>query len=639
MRLYGLGNQSLWSDEIGSVMVAQQSILHLIGFVGLNDINPPGFYLLLNSWLVFGESDFFVRLLPCILGALTIPTVYFVVKKMYSKTIGLSAAALLTFSPLHIYYSQELRYQTLLTLVAFFSWYLFWRCLNEDDKRNGLLYIIATASGCYIHYSFLLMPVAQFAYLVFTSRKDLDQKIKTAKHIKAVGIAFIPGALIAVIQYVRGNALIKSYAPKTNILVNLRDASHSFVAGQSPKRPATLIEVFDNLFAYRPGTFWILFFLLMLPVFFVFFTGVRRFCKSPTGQMLLFYFLFPLSGILFLSSAFPVFETKLLVPLLPPFFVIFAGGATVDLKRFSPVGLVVSAFLIIVFLLSFHQMHEDSRYHRDNWRGLARMIEQQEEKGDALVNFSFEMKYYFKGNSPFADIDSIPINKSSQQVFSLDEKESTWQAKKLAGYYQRLWIRKNQYNSIKWLNDFLNSLKKNTFDLTEKSMDGFGIPVALWATPLLPLKEHIVKFAQPVIDFSNRKFDLRQLTGFWMMTDDGWAWASNSAKAFLKVPPGANRIVAEVFVNTDILPEQNAQVEMLVDGVSVSREKVLHSKRFGLSAPVASELRVICVQITSNNSIVPDSKENIPEQRKRTLLVQKIEVLQTPDVSGKDSDF
>ncbi|MCB0226450.1 MAG: hypothetical protein KDI02_22345, partial [Anaerolineae bacterium] len=58
LRLYRLGEQSLWYDETVSAFLAGQSIPALIAHTA-RDIHPPGYYLLLHGWATLaGNSEF-----------------------------------------------------------------------------------------------------------------------------------------------------------------------------------------------------------------------------------------------------------------------------------------------------------------------------------------------------------------------------------------------------------------------------------------------------------------------------------------------------------------------------------------------------------------------------------------------------
>lgn len=127
LRFYKLGEWSFWGDEMFTVggredgfnysLVRQSISLSLIQFM--------------VAWL--GMTEWHARLVPALFGVVSIPTLYFLVKKMFNPATGLAAALLLAVSPWHLYWSQNARFYVPLllfyTLALFFFYFGF-----EEDK-------------------------------------------------------------------------------------------------------------------------------------------------------------------------------------------------------------------------------------------------------------------------------------------------------------------------------------------------------------------------------------------------------------------------------------------------------------------------------------------------------------------------
>lgn len=109
LRLYHLDYNSIWLDEAVTYSYAQKSFLEIWGVTSGGEYNPPLFYWLEHVMLFFGRSEFILRLIPAVLGILTIPIFYLIGKELMDRNAGIIAAALLSFSPFPIYYSQEAR--------------------------------------------------------------------------------------------------------------------------------------------------------------------------------------------------------------------------------------------------------------------------------------------------------------------------------------------------------------------------------------------------------------------------------------------------------------------------------------------------------------------------------------------------
>lgn len=131
IRLYHLTYHSLWFDEAMSVHWARSSVPRILE-VSMNlveDRLPPLYYLLLHYWRsLFGDGEVAVRLLSVLLGTLLVPLVYRLSVELFDgQRIAVLAAALTTFNPFLVWYSQEARMYALAALLATLGAWFFWR--------------------------------------------------------------------------------------------------------------------------------------------------------------------------------------------------------------------------------------------------------------------------------------------------------------------------------------------------------------------------------------------------------------------------------------------------------------------------------------------------------------------------------
>jgi len=125
LRLTDLGGPSLWLDEILHLQVAQslsdQPWYRLL--TGVHEVrgkteNGALYYGLqiLGQRLAPGETG--VRLLPAIVGILTLPLMALTGRLLGGRLVALAATFLLAVSPLHVYYSREGRPYSLVMALA-----------------------------------------------------------------------------------------------------------------------------------------------------------------------------------------------------------------------------------------------------------------------------------------------------------------------------------------------------------------------------------------------------------------------------------------------------------------------------------------------------------------------------------------
>ena len=172
LRLINL-DQSLWLDEaIQFKAVSQFSLVELFRVYLPTDFNPPLSYLINFGFSrVFGFSEMALRLPSVIFGALTVWQIY--------KLGGKWPALLLATSGLHLYYSQEARMYSLVTLAVTAS---FWALKN----KRWLIYILASLVAIYSHYLAVFIFPAQLFWVKKTEVKKL------ALAWLAIAIGFLP---------------------------------------------------------------------------------------------------------------------------------------------------------------------------------------------------------------------------------------------------------------------------------------------------------------------------------------------------------------------------------------------------------------------------------------------------------------
>ena len=122
LRLCHLDVQSLWYDEGVTAQVARLGVGELARWTA-DDIQPPLYYLLTGGWLRLlnpwaGPLAYVMRWLSAAAGVALIPLVWALGRRLWNERAGLLAAAMVTISPLMVYYSQEARMYALLTALT-----------------------------------------------------------------------------------------------------------------------------------------------------------------------------------------------------------------------------------------------------------------------------------------------------------------------------------------------------------------------------------------------------------------------------------------------------------------------------------------------------------------------------------------
>lgn len=118
IRLYGLDVNNIGLDESVSWFQSKDTFADLLVRTA-NDNYPPLHNIILFGVIhTAGDSEWLLRFPSVVFGVAAVPALYWLGALTLGRAAGLLAAALLTLSPFHLWYSQEARFYTLMALAA-----------------------------------------------------------------------------------------------------------------------------------------------------------------------------------------------------------------------------------------------------------------------------------------------------------------------------------------------------------------------------------------------------------------------------------------------------------------------------------------------------------------------------------------
>ena len=196
IRLNGLTFQSYWYDELFSAYYSNpaHSMQRVIELT-LEDVHPPLFQLAMwGSYKLFGYNEWAGRLPSLLAGIATIPVIFLLGRELFSRRVGLYAAALAIPNYYLVYYAQEARSYALFCLFCSLSFLFFLRALQSDSWRNVALYVISTTLLLYTHhYVFIALAIqGALVLLCMGTARSFDTAL-----LKRAGIALLLIALAA----------------------------------------------------------------------------------------------------------------------------------------------------------------------------------------------------------------------------------------------------------------------------------------------------------------------------------------------------------------------------------------------------------------------------------------------------------
>ena len=186
IRLLLLGSKSLWFDEALSLHVALRGQAAMWSENG-EIFHPPLFYGLLEQWAQLGRSEFVLRLPSALLGSLSVILIYVLAKDLLDRPVAVTAAGLTAFSPLLIWYSQELRPYALLMTLGLIATLAGINLFMRPTLGWWLLLVGAMIAAVYVHYdAVLLVPLQLLLFVALSAigrtnwRLNSDMPVMTA---------------------------------------------------------------------------------------------------------------------------------------------------------------------------------------------------------------------------------------------------------------------------------------------------------------------------------------------------------------------------------------------------------------------------------------------------------------------------
>lgn len=408
LRVYRIGSESFWIDEMATVYTTQQNPSDIVGDIYLTTRHapeyfewggtPPLFYVLANYWTkIAGLSEAKLRLLSAIFGVASIYLIFMIGKIIFDVKTGTISAMILSISYLHISYSQEARTYSLGVFLALLSSYFFLRALKDNKIIYWSAYSISSVLLVYNHYFGFLILLSQGIYLLFFWREYIKCWKQAAISYISMLALYLPWAPALMRQLSSANRSVAfddnflfSFAktfvqhnswltPDFETRIALRGAYHSI-------KNFSVSSLFDATI-----TGWLtIFFVIALTLFFafcfiysVFSTNKKSSLKSLNDKrhaFLLMWYFIPVLISLMLSTINPIFGyVRYTIFATPAYYLLVSRGISKFGKKASAV-----AFIIALSILPLYSYYYN--YDKQQWREAVAYLENMRSNEIMVVN-------------------------------------------------------------------------------------------------------------------------------------------------------------------------------------------------------------------------------------------------------------
>ncbi len=414
LRAYRLEQQDLWGDEGVSYKATLVTFPDLIRLPWW--ISPPLYYASLNLWTrLAGKTLFALRFLSLMAGLLAMAVIYRLACSLFGASTGLIAAFVCAISPVQVYYSQETRMYTLVTLEAgLLIWFL--ALLSQEQGRRSpplwIGYFLTALVAVYTHYTVFLLLIAQALWVLLIWRRSISR--------------FALGGIMLFLSYTpwvwvlwqRGifQHQVHSRFSELNfrsLLAILRDGFTTFGVGFTVKGPLSLWLTAALLVAVGLGSAFVL---------------LRN---RAIGWLLLFCLFAPLVFAWAVNPLWAFFHPRYLLVAFPAFCLLLACGLQAAAQRWSMAAL---AFVAVVSAYSLGHYFFDA-YAKGRYGAMMRYVQAHARPGDFLLLENRQQwplfDYYHPEGIPYA---YFPQEKAA------DEEDVHREMSALARGYNRIWL-------------------------------------------------------------------------------------------------------------------------------------------------------------------------------------------------------
>jgi len=422
LRVFLLDEESLWLDEGTSLKIAKLKTLEIVKLE--SDANPPLYYLILHFWIkIFGDSEFSVRFPSVIFGSATI-FIVFKLLSSFDREVALLSSLLTSISTFLVFYSQEARAYSLFLMISTLSYLFLLEALKRGEMKFFIFYTLSVVLMLYTHiYSFFIV----FSHIVFVLLCYAN-RIKKFSFFFSLSLLFYIPRVIVVLNQAKKIVSQGFWLPRPSF-VDIGKTLIQFSGATYPMPRDEAGNVILKSFIIEYSSSAILLFILGVLIF-VLHLNFKR--VNPERRKFIFmlwiWFLSPII-LPFILSQFltPFYFTRYAIPSSVAFYMLASMGIEFVRKEFKDIILVLVFVLSVVNLVWYY-----AKTNKEQWREVAKFVEERIEENDLIVASKYVFYYYFKRTDvrtfSFQDLSGEEAEKHIRYFLSI------------VGGYKRIWF-------------------------------------------------------------------------------------------------------------------------------------------------------------------------------------------------------
>lgn len=406
LRFYHIDYQSIWLDEICSIIEANPDIKwsDLEATIMVSDPHPPLYFALMKFlFQLFGYTSLVARVFSAIVGVVGVYAIYLLGKEINNKNTGLLAAFLLAINSFHIYYSQEVRMYALLLLFTVLSYYRLVLYLKQNTYKNAILYGLFTGLMLLTQFFGLFVLVSQLILLLFVLiKKEKTNKLLFFKQLLASGLV-----------------IIISFLPALNIFIETTKKKYTAI------QPTTIDTIF-LIFKDFVQQSYILLFLYSVLIVVCLYYALKE--KMKQSYLILFSWIIITLALPIIRSYLvtPMIVSRYFITILPAFIII----VSISILKFKYTIIKISLVLFLT-TVTFYELFIFNDYYnkiaKTQFREITEFIKKENKENDQVVsNLNWYLTFFFNKKQETKVVDAILENHIQEMISNPNKVRSFW---------------------------------------------------------------------------------------------------------------------------------------------------------------------------------------------------------------------
>jgi uncharacterized membrane protein len=430
-RLYRLGHESFWVDEVHQIRVASQSLSEIVENYRQDTPHEthdqaPLSMIITRLFLTESNPEFSARVPSVLLGVLSVLALFFVANRLLPFMTSLTAAFFMAISPLAVWYSQDARWYSQWCLGTIIS-YLTLLVVSDKprDARVWCGYFVATLANIYTFVYTVIILLAQGISLLWRKIIGLGRwgTILVFSCVNAAVFAFAIPVILMIVQRAETDQFYSGTARASSLFelpYTFLTFATGFTVGPSLARlhdhPSPIEVLFENPELVVVG-------LVFVPITLV---GLVKVFREPHLASWLVPWLVTPPAFVFSISLFSpelTYQIRYVFASLPAFVTVLAIGVSSLKPRLRGVAFVS---VIVMCVFSLANFYWNEKYDKADARSAIEHVMSEGGQSIQLVAVGqIEYAMYYYADNPRIGVFRGCGKKTGMEE-GIDEGQAVW---------------------------------------------------------------------------------------------------------------------------------------------------------------------------------------------------------------------